>query len=81
MFVMLIGKRFRLNEGTLAVTQPSQGHRATVTIPSGEILKAVSAPSRDGLVDVLWNSRVFDMFQVDLESRGEELPEASGAHS
>jgi len=78
---MLTGKRFRLNMGTLAVTQSSAGRRTTVTIPPGEIVKVVSGPGGEGLIDVLWNGQLFDMFEVDLESRGEELPEVSEAHT
>ena len=78
---MLTGKRFRIATETLAVTQSSVGRRTTVTIPAGEIVKVVSGPSGEGLVDVLWNGQIFDMFEIDLQLRGEELPDVSEAHT
>jgi len=78
---MRAGTRFRLSTSTLTVGSTPRG-RVAVTIPAGEIVKVAAEPhAEDCMVNVLYNGRLLSMFVVDLESRGEELPEASGAHS
>ena len=78
---MLIGKRFRLNAGALVVRESEAGRKFTVTVPAGEVLKVVSGPDTNGMLDVLWNGGIAEIFLVDLESRGDEIAEASGAHN
>ena len=77
---VLAGKRFRLNIETLTIGCTPRGH-VPVFIPAGETTSVASEPSVDDrMVDVMWNGRLLSMFVVDLRERGEELPEASGAH-
>lgn len=72
---MLTGKRFRLEKSTLGV-EVADGKRCAVTIPSGATIKVVSGPkSGDGLVKVLWEAHALDVFAVDVEARGIEIPE------
>lgn len=74
---MLIGKRFRLERGTLAV-EFVDGKRRAVTIPVGELIAVVSGPTNgDGLVDVLWNGRTLAMFEIDVDVRGTEITDKS----
>ena len=75
------GKCFRLHTATLAVAS-SDGHRVAVTILTGEVVKVVANTNyNEGMVDVLWDGQTLSMFFVDLESRGEELPEVSGVRT
>lgn len=77
---MLTGLRFRLNRRTLVVGQSATGRHVTATIAAGEIVKVVSDADRHGLLDVLWEGRLFNVFEIDLEARGEKLPDSSRAH-
>jgi hypothetical protein len=80
--LMLTGKRFKLERGTLAVEQ-TNGKRCAVTISTGEIIQVVAGPNNgDGLVNVLWGSRKVEMFAVDVDVRGTELTDlAANAQS
>jgi hypothetical protein len=74
---MLTGKRFRLERTTLALGQ-TNGKRQATPIPSEAILKVVSGPrDSDGLVDVVYDERVFEMFVEDLKARATELEDES----
>ena len=74
---MLTGKRFRLERATLAV-DGVDGRRKAVTIPAGAILKIVSGPNNgDGMVNVNWDGRTFEMFEVDVNVRGTEIDDTS----
>jgi len=49
---------------------------ALVSLNAG--LKVVSdTNNRDGLVDVLWDKRLVEMFAVDFDTRGTEITELS----
>jgi hypothetical protein len=68
---MLSGKRFKLERATLAVEQVV-AKRRTITVSAGEIIEVVADPnSRDGLVEVLWDKRLVQMFAVDVDVRTE----------
>jgi hypothetical protein len=70
---MLSGRRYKLEREILAVDIVDSKRRA-VTIPAGTIFKVVSGPvNGDGLVNILWNGRVVEMFLVDVEARGTEI--------
>ena len=78
---MLIGTRFRLRTTTMAIGEAGE-KRTAVIIPAGEVVRAISSPTKDRrMVDVLWNGRAVTLFAVDLEWRGEQLPEAVAAHN
>ena len=72
---MLTGKRYELRKATV-VLHTQDGRRVALQIPAGSEIKVVSGPKGgDGLVDILWNGKVATMFQVDIEERGNEIPE------
>ncbi len=75
---MLSGERFRLERATLAVENNTEGRRKAVTVPVGSIIKVVAGPNNgDGMVNVLWDGRVLEMFAVDVDVRGTEIHEQS----
>jgi hypothetical protein len=70
---MLVGKQFRLERATLAVAV-ADGCRHAISIPVGSILKVVSGPNNgDGMVNVNWNGRIVEMFEIDVDVRGTEI--------
>ena len=74
---MLAGKRFKLERATLAVAD-ADGRRRAISIPVGSILKVVSGPNNgDGMVNVNWNDRIVEMFEVDVNVRGTEITDDS----
>jgi len=74
---MLTGRRFKMERATLAVERIESKRRA-VTIAAGEIIKVASGPKDgDGMVDVLWDGKLVEMFAVDLEARGTEITDRS----
>jgi hypothetical protein len=77
---MLSGKKFRLNNTTLAVENMAEERRA-VQVPAGETITVLSGPkpSDSRMVDVLWNNRTLLMFLEDIQRRGQEISDSSGA--
>ena len=74
---MLTGKRFRLERATLAVGD-GDGKRRAVSIPAGSVIKVVAGPNNgDGMVDVVWDGRIVEMFEVDVNVRGTEIDDKS----
>ena len=75
---MLTGKRFRLENPTLAL-DVVDGKRVAVTIPTGATIKVVSGPTGEGdrLVDAVWAGRTLAMFAYDVSVRGTEVKEGS----
>jgi len=69
---MLTGKRFRLEHSTLAVDHVD-GRRRLVTIPAGAIVRVVSGPNGDRMVNVRCDGRTIEMFEVDVNVRGTEI--------
>jgi hypothetical protein len=78
--LMLSGKRFRLKATTLGV-ETVEDHRVAVQVPADETVIVLSGPRPDDLrmVDVLWNDRKLVMFAEDIEKRGQQIVESSGA--
>ena len=71
---MLTGKRFKLGRATLAIDRAGSARRA-VTIPSGSIIKVISTPpDTKGIIEVSWEDRRLEMFAVDVDLRGTEIP-------
>src|SRR5258708_9646265 len=74
---LLTGKRFRLERATLAV-DGSDGKRRAVTVPIGEIIKVVSGPTDgNGMVDILWEGRIVEIFAIEVDIRGTEITDPS----
>ena len=75
---MLTGKRYRLENPTLAL-EIIDGRRSAITIPRGGIINVVSGPEHHGedrTVKVLWNSKTVTMFAVDIEMRGTRIKQS-----
>jgi hypothetical protein len=46
-----------------------------VTIPSGSIIDVISMPpDTKGIIEVAWEDRRLEMFAVDVDLRGTEIP-------
>ena len=72
---MLSGKRFQLRKPTIAIETTDSG-RGAVMVDSGDVVKVISGPRPgDQMLEVLWNGRVVVMFAIDVQSRGEEVPD------
>ena len=75
------GKRFKLNERTLAIEVLDNG-RSAVTIPIGAIIDVASDPTsainNDQTIDVFWGNRKLEMFRCDVNMRGAEINAQSG---
>jgi hypothetical protein len=72
---LLTGKRFKLERATLAVSS-ADGRRKAVSIPVGAIIQVVSGPNNgDGMVNVNWDGRIVEMFEIDVNVRGTEIVE------
>jgi hypothetical protein len=70
---MLTGKRFRLNQRTLAV-EVLDGVRNAITIPSGAIIEVLrECTDGEQTVDVLWGSRSLEVFTCNVRMRGEMI--------
>ncbi len=74
---MLTGRGFKLERATLAL-DVVEGHRRTLAIPAGEVIKVVAGPTSqpDQMVDVLWQGRVLTMFTLDVNVPGTEVEES-----
>ncbi len=69
-----LGKRFRLERATLAIDGAGSARRV-VTIPSGSIIDVISMPpDTKGIIEVAWEDRRLEMFAVDVDLRGTEIP-------
>jgi hypothetical protein len=74
---MLTGKRFKLDRDTLAVDS-IDGKRRAVKIPAGSIIQVASGPNNgDGMVNIHWEGRIIEMFEVDVNVRGTEIRDQS----
>jgi len=74
---MLSGKKFRLERETLAVDTP-YGKRTAVKVPSGAYLRVISGPvDKSGLVNVAWNGKTVEMFEIDIMQRATEIQDLS----
>jgi hypothetical protein len=76
---LLTGKRFKLERSTIAIGY-TDGKRKAVSIPVGAVIIVVSGPRNgDGTVNVHWDGRLVEMFEVDVNVRGTEITEDSAA--
>ena len=70
---MLSGKQFRLGCATLAL-ELAGGRHIAVTVPVGAVIRVISGPlPENGLVNVDWDSRNVQMFEIDINRRGTEI--------
>ena len=71
---MLTGRRFKLREPVIATALGNNGERVAVSVPTLSIVEIVSATiSGLGILDVLWDGKVFAVFATDIAGRGDEL--------
>ena len=76
-YSMLSGKQYRLERATLAIDVP-EGKRTAVTVPSGACLRVISGPvNNNGLVNVAWDGKTVEMFEIDIRQRGIEIQDLS----
>ena len=74
---MLSGKKFRLERDTLAIAVPA-GKRTAVTVPGGANLRVISGPvDKSGLVNVAWDGKTVEMFEIDILQRATEIQDQS----
>ena len=71
---MLAGKRFKLREPVIATALEKNAGRMAAMIPTASIIEIVSGTvSGLRILDVLWDGKVFAMFESDIAERGDEL--------
>ena len=66
---MLTGRRFVLNQSTIALNIVDGKDRA-IRIPAGATIKVVSDLKTNNMVDVSWEGKTFTVFAVDVKNRG-----------
>jgi len=77
---MLAGRRFKLREPVIATTAGNSGERVAVMVPTSSIVEIVSGiASGLRVLDVLWDGRVFAMFESDIAKHGDELSDPTAA--
>ncbi len=73
---MLAGRRFKLREPVIATAFDNNGDRVAAMVPMSSVVEIVSRTASGlRIVDVLWDGKVFAMFESDLAERGDELCE------
>ena len=71
---MLAGKRFRLREPVIATALEKSGLRVAAMIPTSSVIEIISGTASGlRILDVLWDGKVFAMFESDIAERGDEL--------
>jgi hypothetical protein len=77
---MLAGRRFKLREPVIATTIENDGERVAVIVPTSSIVEIITGTA-SGLrvLDVLWDGKVFAMFESDIAERGDELGDQTAA--
>ena len=71
---MLSGKRFKLREPVIATAVEKSGQRVAAIIPASSVIEITSGTASGlRILDVLWNGKVFAMFESDLAERADEL--------
>ena len=73
---MLIEKRFKLRERTLAIELLDSQRRA-VSVPAGAIIRVLSTTDGGQIVNVLWEGRTVEIFTCDVNMRGIEIMDQS----
>jgi hypothetical protein len=75
---MLAGKRFKLREPVIATALDKNGERMAAMIPTSSIIQIISGTASGlRILDVLWEGKVFAMFESDIALRGDELGDQS----
>ena len=70
---MLTGRRFKLREPGIA-TALENGDRVASIVPASSVIEIISQTSSGlRILDVLWDGRVFAMFESDIAERADEL--------
>ena len=73
---MLAGKRFKLREPVIATALRNNGERVAAMVPTSSIVEIISGTASGlRILDVLWDGKVFAMFESDIAERGDELCE------
>ncbi len=71
---MLAGKRFKLREPVIATALAKDGGRMAAMIPTSSVIEIISGTASGlRILDVLWDGKVFAMFESDIAERGDEL--------
>ncbi len=77
---MLAGRRFKLREPVIATALEKNGGRMAAMIPTSSVIEIVSGTASGlRILDVLWDGKVFAMFESDIAERGDELAERQQA--
>ncbi len=77
---MLSGKRFKLREPVIATALEKNGGRMAAMIPASSVIEILSGTASGlRILDVLWDGRVFAVFESDIAERGDELAERQRA--
>jgi hypothetical protein len=70
---MLTGRRFKLREPVIA-TALDNGDRVASLVPASSVIEIVSQTASGlRILDVLWDGKVFAMFESDIAERADEL--------
>ena len=71
---MLSGKRFKLREPVIATALEKNGQRVAAMVPASSIIEIISGTASGlRILDVLWDGKVFAMFESDIAERADEL--------
>ena len=66
---------FGIKQPTIVLSM-EDGRHVAHTLPAGSIVKVVDGKvCEKGLIDVVWKGKWVLMFAVDLQSRGEKMPD------
>lgn len=77
---MLAGKRFKLREPVIATALEKNGGRMAAVIPTSSVIEIISGTASGlRILDVLWDGKVFAMFESDIAERGDELANGHAA--
>ena len=73
---MLAGRRFKLCEPVIATALENNGQRVASIVPTSSIVEIISGTASGlGILDVVWDGKVFAMFASDIAECGDELCE------
>ena len=71
---MLAGRRFKLREPVIATALENNGQRVAAMVPTSSVVEIISGSvSGLGILDVVWDGKVFAMFASDIAEWGDEL--------
>ena len=73
---MLAGRRFKLREPVIATAFDNNGDRVAAMVPTSSVIEIISRTASGlRILDVLWDGKVFAMFESDIAERCDELSE------